>query len=484
MRATSRCMDERMNERMDGRTCVHIHNTYIGRVALLDNENHISARGAATIARLWRRGVKLLLYSAVWRTRRSACACVRRSYHAFEKRAREGWCWRGTGKNRGRGRKNKRERERERERDINRRDGMKQKIMPSTRACVRVRAQISSIRRDRPEVAPFSFGNFWGRDIVYRSPSPHSRHRCHPVKTGGKRVRLPRKGSEWLSQHGRTQMVLGWRIAWWGQLSQWWSGGEGGYYPALALYPPRDLAAVAMANSLSPRILSGRLYFRLTSNESDVRRHCPRGAFIGSIKCLLLNFGLPGFRVSRTVRRVWISPRSCATDKKRNPRDPTSSINDKARDERRVLIIAFLSGFWKAGHHRWMKFDARSIPRFGVRRGTPTPLSLNEPFLPFFIDFQDPASRARWKEKKEGKRQRNFPLFFSIHFHFMRDVMQKPVRFAFAISCVHTYCRTKRIAISGSSGTIWLRDATIWRDMTRCYTPVARLAREAQQWAA
>jgi len=89
-----------------------------------------------------------------------------------------------------------RERERERERDINRRDGMKQKIMPSTRACVRVRAQISSIRRDRPEVAPFSFGNFWGRDIVYRSPSPHSRHRCHPVKTGGKRVRLPRKGSE------------------------------------------------------------------------------------------------------------------------------------------------------------------------------------------------------------------------------------------------------------------------------------------------
>lgn len=63
-RATDRatCGHERL------RACVHVSTIRTSRlVVLLNNENPVSARDAATIARLWRHGVKLLLYSTVWR---------------------------------------------------------------------------------------------------------------------------------------------------------------------------------------------------------------------------------------------------------------------------------------------------------------------------------------------------------------------------------------------------------------------------------
>lgn len=68
--------------------------------------------------------------------------------------------------------------------------------------------------------------------------------------------------------------------------------GEGD--PTLALHsppPPHDLAAVAMANSLSPRILSGRLYFRLTCATNRMSGGTTHATHVGSIKRLHLKFG-------------------------------------------------------------------------------------------------------------------------------------------------------------------------------------------------
>lgn len=140
--------------------------------------------------------------------------------------------------------------------------------------------------------------------------------------------------------------------------------------------PPRDLATVAMANSLSPRVLSGRLYFRLTCATNRMS-----GGTAHAAACRIDKTPPPEIRMSvgRRVLPSRISDRRLKITPDEKRIRATSSARAHARRRRETCVEFFLALLRKAVPRRYMKFGARNIrvlarDRRERERGHPSPV--------------------------------------------------------------------------------------------------------------